>query len=115
MGEEFIRSSKESDNDYVEKNIWTKIKKTASKVPFIPDVIAMYYCAMDSNTPIHIKVAAFSALAYFVSPIDIIPDAIPLAGYGDDVGVIANAMTLMSQYITDEHRRKAKEWLKGKE
>lgn len=82
-------------------------------MPFVSDVAALYFCAMDSRTPIHAKVTAFSALAYFITPLDGIVDAIPVVGYGDDAGAIVLAVATIERYMTDEHRLKAKEWLEG--
>ena len=101
----------EESQEYVEKGIWGKIKETIGKVPFVPDAIAMYYCALDSKTPIPARAIAFSALAYFILPIDAIPDIIAIAGYTDDAGAIAAALMVLTPYITDEHRRKAEDFL----
>lgn len=98
---------------YVKDGIWKKVKRTASKVPFVSDAIALYFCALDSKTPIHAKFTAFSALAYFISPADGVMDAIPVLGYGDDAGAIALAIATLEKYITDEHRKKAEGWLNG--
>lgn len=57
----------EDSQEYVEKGIWVKIKETIGKVPFVPDAIAMYHCALDAKTPLHARAIAFSALAYFIS------------------------------------------------
>lgn len=113
MIEKFKRDTDQTDKEYVKKNIWAKVKKVASKVPFVSDAVSMYFCSIDTNTPLHIRVVAFSALAYFISPIDLIPDTIPGLGYTDDAGVIATAIMTMGPYITEEHRDKAKVWLEG--
>jgi len=57
------------------------------------------------------RAIAFSALAYFILPIDAIPDIIAIAGYTDDAGTIAAALRALTPYITDEHRRKAEDFL----
>ena len=41
------------------------------------------------DVPIGIIIAIISALVYFVSPIDILPDSIPIVGYFDDAAVVA--------------------------
>jgi uncharacterized membrane protein YkvA (DUF1232 family) len=103
--------TEKEEEQYVRKNIWKKIKATASKVPFVPDIVSIYFCAIDSNTPLKARLTAWSALAYFILPIDVIPDAIPLAGYGDDAGVIFAAFKTIKPYITEEHKAKARNWL----
>lgn len=102
-----------SDEIYVRKGFWNKVKLVASKIPFLEDALAMYYCAIDPATPLHAKVIAFTAIAYFISPLDAIPDTLPIVGFTDDAGIIASAVTVLGAYITPEHRRKAKEWLRG--
>lgn len=97
--------------EYVKKGLFQKVKETAAKVPFVPDAVAMYFCALDPKTPLHAKIIAFSALAYFIFPADIIPDIAPIVGYSDDAGSIAAALMTLNAYITDEHREKAKKWL----
>ena len=76
-------------------------------VPFTKDAVAMYFCMIDSRTPLHAKGVIASALAYFLSPVDAIPDVIAGIGFTDDVGVIATTLATVSAHVTDEHRRKA--------
>lgn len=90
---------------------WSKVKKILGKVPFVPDAIAMYFCFIDSSTPLSARGTALLALAYFVFPIDALPDVIPVAGYVDDGAAIVAVVKIISPYITDEHRRKAEDFL----
>jgi uncharacterized membrane protein YkvA (DUF1232 family) len=106
-----ITDNNEYSKLYVEKGIWAKVKKTIGKVPFLANAISLYYCAMDTKTPLKARAIAFSSLAYFILPIDIIPDAILAAGYSDDAGVIAAAILALAPFITEEHKRKAKDFL----
>lgn len=95
----------------IKKGVFPKIKKVMGKVPFVPDIVTIYFCALDSKTPIKAKIIAFSALAYFIAPIDAIPDVAAGIGYTDDAAAITAAVTSIQMYITDEHRSKAEEWL----
>ena len=52
------------------------------------DAIAVYIAARDPRTPAHVKVLAFAVAAYALSPIDLIPDFIPVLGYLDDLLLI---------------------------
>ena len=75
------------------------------------DVHAVYLAARDPRTPWHIKALAFVVAAYALSPIDLIPDFIPVLGYLDDViivplGVLV-VVRLMPAEIMAEHRRAA--------
>ena len=93
---------------------WSKVKKILRKVPFVPDAIAMYFCFIDSSTPLSARGTALLALAYFVFPIDALPDVIPVAGYVDDGAAISAAVSAIAPYITDEHRSKTKDFLDSK-
>ena len=83
-----------------------KARHFVGYVPFTKDAVAMYFCMIDSRTPVHVKGTIAAALGYFLSPADAIPDVIAGIGFTDDVGVIATIATV-SAHITDEHRRKA--------
>lgn len=67
----------------------------------------MYYCAVDAKTPLWAKGIAFGALAYFISPIDAIPDAILGLGFTDDAAIIAAGIKAISGQVTNEHKEKA--------
>lgn len=109
--DEFVRIPEETDEEYVQRNFWDKVKQFAAKVPFIPDAVAMYFVMLDTKTPIWAKVTIVAALAYFILPIDAIPDFIPVVGFADDAGAIAAALAAVTKVMTDEHRQKAKEAL----
>ncbi len=95
----------------VRDSFWHKARKTLGRVPFSEDAVAAYYCATDSATPLGIRAMLFGALAYFVLPIDIIPDMIAGLGYTDDAAVILAAVKAAQMHITPEHRRLARAWL----
>lgn len=109
-------TSKIGDSDeqekYVEDNFLKKLKKHASKIPFAKDAVAMYYCAIDSKTPMKAKAIAIGALAYVVLPIDLIPDFILVLGYTDDAVAFWVAFNSINSHITDQHRQQAEEWFK---
>ena len=52
-------------------------RKAARQVPFMEDVVAGYYCALDPSTPAKVRATLLAALAYFVLPLDTIPDFYP--------------------------------------
>jgi uncharacterized membrane protein YkvA (DUF1232 family) len=57
---------------------------------------------------VSVKATLVGALAYFVMPIDAIPDVVPLLGFTDDAAMLAAALNLMAAYIRPEHRVAAK-------
>lgn len=99
------------DELLVKKKFENKAKKLAGKIKFLQDAVELYYCAIDPKTEIWVKGLAFSALAYFIIPLDAVPDYIPIAGYLDDAGIIAMAVKKLSDKVTEDHRKKAKELL----
>ncbi|MCT8332763.1 YkvA family protein [Leptospira sp. 85282-16] len=92
---------------FIKTNFWKKVKETGKKIPFVKDVIAMYYCLLDENTSLTAKASIAFALLYFISPVDAIPDIILALGYTDDAGVIASTLLLIKSQLKTEHYEKA--------
>jgi uncharacterized membrane protein YkvA (DUF1232 family) len=99
----------QTDGDHTA--FWTKVRRTVGKVPFVPDVVALYFCMRDVETPLWAKLQIGGALAYFVAPFDVIPDFIPVAGYADDASVVAATIALLGAHVTAGHTRSASDWL----
>ncbi|WP_119303463.1 YkvA family protein [Dongia deserti] len=99
------------DRTRVERDFWQKLKVVCRKIPFIDDLVSVYYCAIDPATPLQVKAILFGALAYFIVPFDILPDIMPLLGFGDDAAVLYAAIRTISPHIKPEHRVRAKEAL----
>jgi uncharacterized membrane protein YkvA (DUF1232 family) len=99
------------DEETVRQGFWPKAKRVAAQLPFAEDLLAAYYCAFDRLTPTHVKTALIGALAYFVLPVDVIPDFLPALGYTDDALVLVTALRLVSGHIRDEHREAARQAL----
>jgi uncharacterized membrane protein YkvA (DUF1232 family) len=95
----------------VRRGFWPKAKRVAAKLPFAEDLLAAYYCAFDRQTPLQVKAALLGALAYFVLPVDAMPDILPLLGYTDDALVLVTALRMVSGHIRDEHREAARQAL----
>ncbi|MBO9573285.1 MAG: DUF1232 domain-containing protein [Chitinophagaceae bacterium] len=54
----------------------------------VKKLFTFYYALKDEGAPWHAKFAALLAIIYLISPIDIVPDIIPLAGYIDDAVIV---------------------------
>lgn len=85
-----------------------RMRRATRHVPFMDDVLAMYYCAIDPKTPAKIKAVIGASLLYFVMPLDIIPDFLPLIGYTDDAGALLLTVKYVSSHVKPEHRERAK-------
>ncbi len=63
------------------------------------DVVALYIAAHDPRVPWYVKLAAGMVAAYALSPIDLIPDFIPVLGYLDEVILLPMALFLVIRMI----------------
>ncbi|CAN7325059.1 YkvA family protein [Phyllobacterium sp. LjRoot231] len=66
------------------------------------DVHALYFAARDRRTPWYAKALAFVVAAYALSPIDLIPDFIPVIGYLDDIILVPLGILLVVRMIPPE-------------
>jgi uncharacterized membrane protein YkvA (DUF1232 family) len=99
------------DEARVRLGFWDKVRRVGRKLPFAEDLLAAYYCAFDRQTPMQVKAALMAALAYFVLPVDVLPDVLPVLGFGDDALVLVTALRMVSTHIRDEHREAARQAL----
>ncbi|CAN5298910.1 YkvA family protein [soil metagenome] len=95
----------------VKAGFWPKIRKLALHIPFAEDALAMFFCAIDKETPAATKAILLAALAYFVLPTDAFPDWIPGLGFTDDAAVLAAALAATNRSIKPRHREQAKRQL----
>jgi uncharacterized membrane protein YkvA (DUF1232 family) len=91
----------------VRNDFWTKLKRVAGRVPFVEDLVAAYYCALDSNTPLRVRGMLFAALAYFIMPADLVPDIILGLGFADDMALLTAVIGMVASNITPTHRAAA--------
>lgn len=64
--------------------------------------LAVYYAARDPRTPVWVRLAAAAVAAYALSPIDLIPDFIPVIGYLDDLVLIPLGLALVVRFTPPE-------------
>ena len=72
------------------------VGKKFSMIPVMISLVKNYVQGKYTTVPYETILAVLSALVYFLSPIDIIPDFIPLAGYLDDMAVVGLCMNMIS-------------------
>jgi uncharacterized membrane protein YkvA (DUF1232 family) len=87
----------------VRRDFWAKLKRFAGMVPFVEDLVAAYYCALDPATPMRVRGMLLAAIAYFILPIDIIPDMIAGLGFADDAALLTAVLGLVASHITPIH------------
>jgi uncharacterized membrane protein YkvA (DUF1232 family) len=90
------------------------------------EIFALYLASKHPGTPWYAKVLAILIIGYALSPIDLIPDFIPVAGYLDDFIILPAGIALLIKIIprevleecrakaqTDLLRNKSKNWVVG--
>lgn len=92
----------------VRTRFWWKVRSVLGRVPFMEDLVAAFYCATDGATPVRVKAVLMAAIAYFVLPVDAIPDMLAGLGFSDDASVLAAAIAMVGSHITPAHRDAAK-------
>ena len=82
------------------------------------DGLTLWFATKDPRTPWHAKALGVFVVAYALSPIDLIPDFIPVIGYLDDLlllpALIWLAVRLLPAQALVDCRRQADEWIARK-
>ena len=102
------------EKNYSEVGLWQKMGNVAKKAGLktIYMVLLLYYVLKDPSTPKQYKAMIIGALGYFILPLDLIPDFIPVAGYTDDVAALAGALLAVAKCVSPEIKEQAKAKLK---
>lgn len=94
----------------------SKLKTFAKKIK--QNLFVLYLSYKDPRTPWYAKLMAILVVAYAFSPIDLIPDFIPILGYLDDLIIvpfgIALALKLIPPYVMDDHKEAAEKLKQSK-
>ena len=103
------KSDNAATDGYSEDGFWLKLKQFAKKAgrEVIENALCLYYAAKKPDTPKWAKTVIFGALAYFITPLDAIPDLTPLVGFTDDLGALAAALAMVSMYVDDGVQKQA--------
>ena len=105
-----------ADKNYSEAGFWQKLNTFARKAghDLVEKSLQLYYAAESPETPTWARGVVFGALAYFVAPIDAIPDVTPGIGFADDLCVLIGAVSAVAAHITpevkDQADKKMAEW-----
>ena len=66
------------------------------------DIVALWFCTRHPRTPFIAKALAAAVVAYAFSPIDLVPDFIPVLGYLDDVVIVPLGILAVLKLIPAE-------------
>ena len=70
--------------------------------------LVLYYTLQSDKVSLKDKAIILGALGYLISPLDVVPDAIPIAGLGDDLAVLIFVLKKVWGEVNDDVRAKAK-------
>lgn len=101
-------SGKFTNSDFVEK-ISKIAKRAGSKLVYA--ALILYYTLQSDKISVKDKAIIIGALGYLVSPLDVIPDAIPIAGLGDDLAVLIYVLNKVWGNVSEDIKTKAKDKL----
>lgn len=86
-----------------DRKVLARARRLAGRVPFARHVAALWYAMKDDATPMSAKGTILGALAYFMMPIDLVPDVIVALGFTDDAAVIALALQTVAGHVKSRH------------
>ena len=108
MAQAHAASWQAGDERRFKRSFWRSLRRGAARIPFAEDLLAAYYCAFDRETPLPVKATLLGAIAYFILPIDAIPDVLPIIGFTEDAAVLATAVKLVTSHMKPAHREAAR-------
>ena len=90
-----------------------KLRRWAAELK--AQLLTLWFCRSHPDTPLIAKVLAVLVLAYAFSPIDLIPDFIPVLGYLDDLLIVPAGiyltLRLVPEHVKAQCRLKADSWI----
>lgn len=110
------KNYKKYEQFYSEEGLMDKLTKFGRKagVKTVYAALLLYYVLLSKDVPVKEKGLIIGALGYLILPIDLIPDAIPVAGFTDDLTALTYAIHAVrchiSPEIEDQSKGKLREW-----
>ncbi len=103
-------SNKFTNGEFLDK-ISKIAKRAGAKLVYV--ALILYYTLQSDKVALKDKAIIVGALGYLISPLDVIPDAIPIVGLGDDLAVllyVLNKVGNVSDEIKDKAKAKLDKW-----
>lgn len=94
-----------------EMTFWRKVKRSAKKLgeEIAVTGIKSWLAMTDSQTSVRHKAILGGALAYFVLPVDMVPDVLAGVGFTDDMAAMTLAANSVGTAITEQHEQTARD------
>lgn len=98
-----------SAGHYSDEDFWKKLKDFGRKagIKVVYGALLLYYVLKDPLTKGADRAKILGALGYFILPLDLIPDWIPVAGYADDLAALTWGIYCVAKNITPEVKANA--------
>lgn len=95
--------------------MWVRLKQWAARLK--REIAALWFAYRDPRTPWPVKAVTLLIVAYALSPVDLIPDFIPVLGYLDELILLPAAVWLALRWLPPavlaDARHRADEWIAG--
>ena len=98
-------SNKFTKGEFVEK-ISRIAKRAGAKLVYA--ALVLFYTLQSDKVTLKDKAITIGALGYLISPLDVIPDAIPIAGLSDDLGVLIFVLQKIWGEVNEDVKEKAR-------
>ena len=100
-------------NKFTKKGFVEKISRIAKRAgaKLVYSALILFYTLQSKKISVKDKAIIIGALGYLISPLDAIPDAIPIVGLGDDMAVLAFGLKKVWDQVSDEVKDKARKKL----
>lgn len=102
-------------NKFTQSEFYEKIsriaKRAGAKLVYV--ALVLYYTMQSDKVPVKDKAIIIGALGYLISPLDAMPDAIPIVGLTDDLGVLAFVLNKVWGNVSEDVKKKAMDKLNG--
>ena len=95
------------------KGFIEKISRIAKRagVKLVYSALVLFYTLQSNEVPVKDKAVIIGALGYLISPLDVLPDAIPIVGLSDDLSVLVYVISKVWTDVPDDVKEKAMEKL----
>ncbi len=93
-----------TENGFVDK-ISRVAKRAGAKLVYAS--LILYYTLESDKVSYKDKAIIIGALGYLISPLDVVPDAIPIVGLGDDLGVLIFVLKKVWGVVSEDVKEKA--------
>ena len=102
---DFLKYKDKYSNEGFTDKIARSAKRSGAKLVYA--ALILYYTLQSDKVSVKDKAIIIGALGYLISPLDVVPDAIPIAGLGDDLAVLMYVVHKVWAEVSDEVKEKA--------